>query len=62
MAVFVLVHGAWSGAHGFRKIRGPLVPPQPRQFDDPAEAAWICDLARAGALMGAPGRVLGPFG
>ncbi len=24
MAVFVLVHGAWSGAHGFRKIRGPL--------------------------------------
>ena len=24
MAVYVLVHGAWSGAHGFRKIRGPL--------------------------------------
>src|SRR5216684_3310158 len=24
MAVFVLVHGAWSGAHGFRKVRGPL--------------------------------------
>jgi pimeloyl-ACP methyl ester carboxylesterase len=24
MAVFVLVHGAWGGAHGFRKIRGPL--------------------------------------
>src|SRR5216683_3966176 len=24
MAVFVLVHGAWSGAHGFRKLRGPL--------------------------------------
>jgi hypothetical protein len=21
MAVFVLVHGAWSGAHGFRKVR-----------------------------------------
>jgi pimeloyl-ACP methyl ester carboxylesterase len=24
MAVYVLVHGAWSGAHGFRKVRGPL--------------------------------------
>jgi pimeloyl-ACP methyl ester carboxylesterase len=24
MAIFVLVHGAWSGAHGFRKVRGPL--------------------------------------
>ena len=24
MAVCVLVHGAWSGAHGFRKVRGPL--------------------------------------
>ena len=24
MAVYVLVHGAWGGAHGFRKIRGPL--------------------------------------
>ena len=24
MAVFVLVHGAWGGAHGFRKLRGPL--------------------------------------
>lgn len=24
MAVFVLVHGAWSGAHSFRKVRGPL--------------------------------------
>src|SRR5579859_1448281 len=24
MAVFVLVHGAWGGAHGFRKVRGPL--------------------------------------
>jgi len=24
MTVFVLVHGAWSGAHGFRKVRGPL--------------------------------------
>jgi pimeloyl-ACP methyl ester carboxylesterase len=24
MATFVLVHGAWSGAHGFRKVRGPL--------------------------------------
>ena len=24
MTVFVLVHGAWGGAHGFRKIRGPL--------------------------------------
>ena len=24
MAVFVLVHGAWSGAHGLRKVRGPL--------------------------------------
>ena len=23
MAVFVLVHGAWGGAHGFRKVRGP---------------------------------------
>ncbi len=22
--VFVLVHGAWGGAHGFRKVRGPL--------------------------------------
>jgi pimeloyl-ACP methyl ester carboxylesterase len=24
MATFVLVHGAWSGAHGFRHVRGPL--------------------------------------
>ena len=24
MTTFVLVHGAWSGAHGFRKVRGPL--------------------------------------
>ena len=24
MATFVLVHGAWGGAHGFRKVRGPL--------------------------------------
>ena len=24
MATFVLVHGAWGGAHGFRKDRGPL--------------------------------------
>jgi pimeloyl-ACP methyl ester carboxylesterase len=24
MTTFVLVHGAWAGAHGFRKIRGPL--------------------------------------
>ncbi len=24
MAIFVLVHGAWSGAHDFRKVRGPL--------------------------------------
>jgi pimeloyl-ACP methyl ester carboxylesterase len=24
MAVFVLVHGAWGGAHGFRMVRGPL--------------------------------------
>ncbi|GAQ51135.1 alpha/beta fold hydrolase [Streptomyces acidiscabies] len=24
MATFVLVHGAWSGAHDFRKVRGPL--------------------------------------
>jgi len=24
VAVFVLVHGARSGAHGFRKVRGPL--------------------------------------
>jgi pimeloyl-ACP methyl ester carboxylesterase len=24
MASFVLVHGAWGGAHGFRKVRGPL--------------------------------------
>jgi pimeloyl-ACP methyl ester carboxylesterase len=24
MTTFVLVHGAWGGAHGFRKIRGPL--------------------------------------
>ena len=24
MAVFVLVHGAWGGAHGFRKVRRPL--------------------------------------
>ena len=24
MAVFVLVHGAWGGAHGFGKVRGPL--------------------------------------
>jgi pimeloyl-ACP methyl ester carboxylesterase len=24
MAIFVLVHGAWTGAHGFRQVRGPL--------------------------------------
>jgi len=24
MTVFVLVHGAWGGAHGFRKVRRPL--------------------------------------
>ena len=24
MAVFVLVHGAWGGSYGFRKVRGPL--------------------------------------
>jgi pimeloyl-ACP methyl ester carboxylesterase len=24
MAIFVLVHGAWGGAHGFRQVRGPL--------------------------------------
>jgi pimeloyl-ACP methyl ester carboxylesterase len=24
MGTFVLVHGAWGGAHGFRKVRGPL--------------------------------------
>jgi pimeloyl-ACP methyl ester carboxylesterase len=24
MTAFVLVHGAWSGAHGFRKVRPPL--------------------------------------
>jgi pimeloyl-ACP methyl ester carboxylesterase len=24
MAIFVLVHGAWGGAHGFRKVRRPL--------------------------------------
>jgi pimeloyl-ACP methyl ester carboxylesterase len=24
MTIFVLVHGAWGGAHGFRKVRGPL--------------------------------------
>jgi pimeloyl-ACP methyl ester carboxylesterase len=24
MAIFVLVHGGWGGAHGFRKVRGPL--------------------------------------
>src|SRR5713226_3753400 len=24
MAVFVLVHGGWSGAHGFRAVRPPL--------------------------------------
>ena len=24
MASFVLVHGAWGGAHSFRKVRGPL--------------------------------------
>ena len=24
MAVYVLVHGAWGGAHGFRKVRAPL--------------------------------------
>jgi pimeloyl-ACP methyl ester carboxylesterase len=24
VTTFVLVHGAWSGAHGFRKVRGPL--------------------------------------
>ncbi|MFL6110916.1 MAG: alpha/beta fold hydrolase [Catenulispora sp.] len=25
MATFVLVHGAWSGAHDFRRVRGPLI-------------------------------------
>jgi dienelactone hydrolase len=24
VAVFVLVHGAWGGAHDFRKVRRPL--------------------------------------
>jgi hypothetical protein len=24
MTVFVLVHGAWGGVHGFRKVRGPV--------------------------------------
>ena len=24
VATFVLVHGAWGGAHGFRKVRRPL--------------------------------------
>src|ERR1700749_2946269 len=24
MTIFVLVHGAWGGAPGFRKVRGPL--------------------------------------
>ena len=24
MATYVLVHGAWSGAHGFRHVRKPL--------------------------------------
>ena len=24
LAIFVLVHGAWGGAHGFGKVRGPL--------------------------------------
>jgi hypothetical protein len=24
MAIFVLVRGAWGGAHGLRKVRGPL--------------------------------------
>jgi pimeloyl-ACP methyl ester carboxylesterase len=24
MTAYVLVHGAWSGAHGFRHVRGPL--------------------------------------
>jgi pimeloyl-ACP methyl ester carboxylesterase len=24
MAIYVLVHGAWGGAHGFRKVRAPL--------------------------------------
>src|SRR6516162_11931213 len=24
MTTFVLVHGAWGGAHGFRTVRGPL--------------------------------------
>jgi pimeloyl-ACP methyl ester carboxylesterase len=24
MAIFVLVHGAWGGSYGFRKVRGPL--------------------------------------
>ena len=24
MATYVLVHGAWSGAHGFHLVRGPL--------------------------------------
>jgi pimeloyl-ACP methyl ester carboxylesterase len=25
MAIFVLVHGAWGGSYGFRKVRGPLL-------------------------------------
>ena len=25
MATYVLVHGAWSGAHGFRRVRPPLL-------------------------------------
>ena len=27
MTVFVLVHGAWGGSYGFRKVRGPLRAP-----------------------------------
>ena len=27
MATYVLVHGAWSGAHGFRHVRAPLQTP-----------------------------------
>ena len=47
MTVFVLVHGAWGGAHGFRKVRGPLRAAGSRS--DASAAAENRSLGRGGA-------------
>jgi len=50
MAVFVLVHGAWGGAHGFRKVRGPL-----RAAGHEVFTPSLTGVGGAGAGYGAPG-------